>query len=326
MLRPPVWLIIAAELASACVAPALFAQAEFTGERMPYSAFDQLPAADVKADGGTLHAAFAPGEFTLPKSALLSWIGKSARAVSIYYGRFPVPSARLLIVPVDGRGGRGGQAFGYRGAAVRLLVGRESTADDLVRDWKAVHEMIHLALPDVGEQHLWLSEGLAVYIESIARVQAGDLTPEKIWGEFVRDMPNGLPGPGDKGLDHTHSWGRTYWGGAMFCLLADIDIRKRTANTKGLQDAMRGVLAAGGNMEQDWEIERVLAAADKATGVPALSELYAKMRDTATAPDLDALWRDLGIDVRDGRVTFNDGAPLAAIRLAITTSPPAAKD
>jgi hypothetical protein len=35
----------------------------------------------------------------------------------------------------------------------------------------AVHEMTHLALPDVEEQHLWLAEGIAVYVEPIARAK-----------------------------------------------------------------------------------------------------------------------------------------------------------
>ena len=251
----------------------------------------------------------------------MSWIKRSAQAVTVYYGRFPVASARILLVPVAGHGIRGGQAFGYRGAAIRLLVGKETSEADLVRDWKAVHEMVHLALPEVGQAHLWLAEGLAVYVESIARVEAGDLTEAKIWGDFVRDMPQGLPQAGDRGLDHTPTWGRTYWGGAVFCLLADVEIRKRTGNRVGLQQALRGILAAGGNNQQDWRMDRVLAVADKAVGVPVLTDLYAKMGDEPYAPHLDALWRDLGISVRDGRVTFDDTAVMAPIRRAITARP-----
>jgi hypothetical protein len=38
-----------------------------------------------------------------------------------------------------------------------------------------VHEMVHTALPDMPDRYAWLSEGLAVYVEPVARVQAGDL-------------------------------------------------------------------------------------------------------------------------------------------------------
>ena len=181
----------------------------------------------------------------------------SARAVTTYYGRFPVNSLRLLLVPVDGGRIRGGTTWGYRGAAIRIPLGRDSTEDVLQRDWVMVHEMVHTALPDMPDRYAWLSEGLAVYVEPVARVQAGDLPAREIWQAMMRDMPKGLPQAGDQGLDNTPTWGRKYWGGAMFCLLADIEIRKATHNRAGLQDAMRGVLAAGGNHEQDWPIERI---------------------------------------------------------------------
>ena len=144
-----------------------------------------------------------------------------------------------------GAGGRrrrtSGKTFGYNGGFIRVQVGREVTADQLHDDWVLVHEMTHLALPDVGDDHGWLSEGLAVYVEGVARVQAGNRTQSDVWSEQMRSMPRGLPQPGDRGLDHTHTWGRTYWGGAMFCLLADVEIHRRTRNRFGLQDAMRAI-------------------------------------------------------------------------------------
>jgi hypothetical protein len=49
------------------------------------------------------------------------------------------------------------------------VVGSDVTEADLADDWKAVHEMTHLALPDVDETHLWLAEGIAVYVEPCPR-------------------------------------------------------------------------------------------------------------------------------------------------------------
>ena len=182
--------------------------------------------------------------------------------------------------------------------------------------------MVHLALPDVPDENLWIAEGLAVYVKSIARVQAGDLTPEKIWGDFVRDMPRGLPEEGDRGLDETHTWGRTYWGGAIFYLMADVEIRKHTGNKVGLQEAMRGVVAAGGTHDQDWTIEKILKTADVATGTDVMSALYQDMRAKPYAPDLPKLWKELGIKYESGNISFDDQAPLASIRRAITARKP----
>ncbi len=297
------------------------APSQFMGERMPYAAFDELETTPIKVEGGVLNVGFAPGATALPRSDILAWLQKSAHAVTLYYGRFPVSAARVLIVPVDGRGVTGGQAFGYRGAAIRLMLGRDSTAADLTQDWKAVHEMVHLALPDVDDTHLWLAEGLAVYVESIARVQAGDLTARKIWTDFSNDMPQGLPRAGDRGIDQTPTWGRRYWGGALFALMADIEIRRRTGNRIGLQQALRAILAAGGNHEQDWPMAKIFATADAATGQTVLTEMYAAWRTTPVTPDLAALWRDLGVIPAATGATFDDTAPLAPIRHAIEAKP-----
>ena len=298
------------------------AQSEFMrGDRMPYDAFDKLPKTDLDVPSGVIHVGFAPGEIALPKEKVLDWVRTSAKAVATYYGRFPVSELKLLIVPVNGPRVRGGTTWGYRGAAIRVLLGRDSSESDLRRDWVMVHEMVHLALPDMADRHAWLSEGLAVYIEPIARVQAGDLQAAEIWQAMMRDMPQGLPEAGDRGLDNTDTWGRKYWGGAMFCLLADIEIRKATGNKFGLQDAMRGVISAGGNHEQDWSIARVLSTADKAVGVNVLTRLHSEMGAKPVTPDLAALWRDLGLRPRGEALEFDDAAPLAAIRKAITARP-----
>ena len=116
-----------------------------------------------------------------------------------------------------------------------------------------------------------MEEGLATYVEPIARAQAGELSVHKVWGDLVRGLPQGLPRDGDRGLDHTPTWGRTYWGGALFYLLADVEIRRRTDNRRGLQDALRAIVAAGGNIARYWPVEKVLAAGDKGTGTQVLA-------------------------------------------------------
>ncbi len=314
--------VVAAVFLASVLATRTSAQSELMrGDRMPYDAFDRMPKTDLDVASGVIHIAFGTGEFALPKAKILAWVASSAKAVSLYYGHFPVRSLRLLFVPVEGSRVRGGTTWAYRGAAIRIPLGIESDMDDLKRDWVLVHEMVHLALPDMDDRHAWLSEGLAVYVEPIARAQAGDLTPQEIWSAMMRDMPKGLPRAGDQGLDNTATWGRKYWGGAMFALYADVEIRKATNNRLGLQDAMRGVLAAGGSHEVDWSLSRILTTADKAVGVDVLTKLHNEWGTRPVTPDLDALWRDLGLRLRDGGVEFDDTAPLAAIRIAITRAP-----
>jgi hypothetical protein len=251
------------------------------------------------------------------RELVLDRIKLSAKAIVNYYRRYPVKEVRIDVTPHYGRGVSGGHASGWDGARIRLSVGKESTAADFAEDWVTTHEMVHLAFPSQEDQHHWIEEGQAVYIEPVARARVGELTPAKIWGDMVRDMPQGQPAPGDRGLDYTHTWGRTYWGGAIFCLLADVQIRERTHNQKGLEDALRAVLAEG-NIQSEWPLERAIAIGDKATGVPVLHDLYEQMKATPVTVDLDALWQKLGVKKVSGQIVFDDSAPLAAVRRAIT--------
>jgi hypothetical protein len=274
--------------------------------------------AHLEIGGGKVEVIFASAPAEPLRPLLLDWVTSSARAVTVYYGQFPVSRLQLRVRFFDGRGVRGGRTTGWDGASISIAVGRASTTSDFTGDWVLTHEMVHLAFPSVPEEHHWIEEGSATYIEPIARARAGGLTPEKVWGDLIDGLPQGLPRPGDRGLDFTPTWGRTYWGGALFCLLADIEIRKRTANKKGLEDALRAILKAGGTIESDWPLPRTLETGDRATGVPVLRERYDTMKASAAPVDLNALWKELGVERRNGKIEFNDGAPLAAIRKAIT--------
>jgi len=276
---------------------------------------------DIKVDNANIHVdvddAFRGGT-----GPIVEWVTRSAQIVAHYYDRFPTSTLRVRVVAEDGGGVRSGKTFGYNGGFIRIQVGRQVTEDELHNDWVLVHEMTHLALPDVGDEHAWLSEGLAVYVEGVARVQAGNRTESDVWSEEIRSMPRGLPQPGDRGLDNTHTWGRTYWGGAMFCLLADVEIHRDTQNRFGLQDAVRAIAKASGGLPVDWPIERVLKTGDAAVGVAVLEELYAQMKDRPMTPDLMGLWRKLGVEPDGSSVHLIEDAPLAPIRQSIMQSRP----
>ena len=274
-------------------------------------------AVQLRIGGGTIDIEFTSTPAQPLRKMILDWIATAARSVTTYYERYPVAHVDIAVNVRDGRGINSGRAFGWEHAHIQISVGRSTSASRFSDDWTITHEMVHLAFPSVPENNHWIEEGLATYVEPIARARAGNLTQEKIWGDMVEGMPQGLPKSGDRGLDFTHTWGRTYWGGALFCLLADVEIRKRSGNRMGLEDGLRGILKSGGSIEVEWPLIRALQTADQATGLPVLEELYDKMRAAPVAPDLDQLWRDLGVKYDGEKVTFDDSAPLAAVRKAI---------
>ncbi len=253
-----------------------------------------------------------------PREDLVSWVRAAAESIVAYYGRYPLPHLSIHIRAYEGRGIRGGRTYGRDGGTIMIRVGKETTSAEFNSDWIMTHEMVHLTFPSVGEKHHWIEEGIATYVEPIARVRAGRLDASQMWSDLIRDVPQGLPEPGDKGLDNTHTWGRTYWGGALFCLLADVEIHRRTKNRKGLEDALRGILSAGGDIRRDWDLKEALRVGDRATGVSVLTPLYDKMKDKPGGADLAALWKQLGVEREENRAVFRDDAPLAATRKAIT--------
>jgi hypothetical protein len=287
----------------------------------PYSAFGPFrlrPLVVAKEPKGELTIAIAPGKMAVTDDELVSWTADAARAITTYFGRYPLPEALVLLVPSRGRWVGEGKTLSGGGGSIFMRIGEQAPMQALREDWVLVHEMTHLAFPSVAREHDWAEEGLATYVEPFARARAGLMTAEAAWRSLVDGLPNGLPAAGDQGLDHTPTWGRTYWGGALFYLLADIEIRKRTGNRLGLEHALRGLLAAGGNNATRWPLDDALAAGDKAVGVPVLVELHAAMSAAPRPVDLEALWRALGVVRARGAIRFDDSAPLAAIRRALT--------
>jgi hypothetical protein len=292
--------------------------------RPPSGADSPDVSAQIEVGDATISVDLAAGHTDLPAPRLVDWVERAARAVAIYYGRFPVAQAKVTVIPVRDRSGVfGGTTYGEPAIFTRIHVGEHTTAAELDADWRMTHEFVHMGFPSVPHRHHWIEEGLATYIEPIARARAGQYPVSRVWRDLVEGLPKGEPEADDRGLDNTHTWGRTYWGGALYCLLADVEIRRGTQNRKGLEDALRGIVAAGGMIDQDWSIERAFETGDTATGTTVLTELYNRMKSAPEPVDLADLWRKLGVEYHEGEVSFREDAPLAAVRRAIT--PPPAK-
>jgi hypothetical protein len=305
-----------AQLASAAPGEAATASALAAVDRCP------APAAALTVQGSTLCVVIDDPARAPRQELLRTWIERSARIVAGYYGRFPAPLVELRIQAAPGGGVHGGRTTNESGLVIQVSVGREATADELASDWVLVHEMVHLALPELGRRHNWLAEGLAVYVEGVARAQFGNRDTTDVWAEYRHSMPFGLPHAGEGGMDETRTWARTYWGGALYCLQADVTLRERTGNRVGLQTALQAILQETGGYRAERDIDQVLRIGDAATGTHVLEDLYGQIKTTALTSDLDRLWTRLGVPNDPTSQPFDARAPLAAIRTAITARQP----
>ncbi|MCS6898692.1 MAG: hypothetical protein RMJ98_02905, partial [Myxococcales bacterium] len=291
-------------------------------ETSPYSAFGRFISRKIRFEGGTLELALLEGTFHGGEQIRIErWVRTAGKAIVGLYQRFPVPRALLFVLPAKEQGVGFGRTLGHGGASILVSVGRPVREAELRQDWVLPHELLHLAFPSVPAHQAWMEEGLSTYLEPLARVRAGQLREEEMWLGFAQSMPQGQPEEGDRGLDRTPTWGRTYWGGAIFCLLADVEIRKRTSNERSLLDALRAIQEAGGNVMHRWPLMRALELGDRATGTTVLRELYGQHGEQPVRVDLEALWEALGVRLRGGRVKLVEDAPLAWVRRGISTGP-----
>ncbi|HTV24257.1 MAG TPA: hypothetical protein VMG12_36445, partial [Polyangiaceae bacterium] len=291
------------------------------GPRPPSSAPAPAPEPDAPhiLDIGESHIRidFEPEDFPSPTAPVLAWIERCARAVAGYYGSFPVPWLAITVRSSMGEGIHGGQAFPTSPPTISVSVGERASTADFENNWSMTHEMVHLAFPNVPSKHLWIEEGLATFVEPIARARAGWLKEDDVWAEWIENMPQGQPKPSDGGLDGTEDWGRTYWGGALFCLVASVELLEHSGGRHSLDDALRAIVAAGGSISQSWPLERALRAGDAVTEASVLLDTYTAMKDAPVPVDLDGLWRKLGVALEGRKVRYDDAAPLASARRAI---------
>lgn len=276
-----------------------------------------LADASFQVKGATIDVSFAPGtsDLSINRKELLNWIEKAAHAVSNYYQGFPVSSLNIAINTQSGIR-IGGQAFSGENPMVVIRIGEHAQLSHLKKDWVLVHEMVHLAFPSVYRRHHWIQEGLATYIEPIVRVRAGLMNEKEAWYWMLTGMPKGLPESNDKGLDNTNTWGRRYWGGALFSLLGDQRIRQQSNNRHDIGDALRGIVTAGYSMQSDdvWPLDKILTIADKATKTTALISLYNEHKDTPINTNLEEIWKRIGVKLENGKVKLNNNASQAKLR------------
>jgi hypothetical protein len=185
-----------------------------------------------------------------------------------------------------------------------------------------MHELVHFAAPLIDE-HAWLMEGMAVYVETRLRVAAGWFPQDQAWRGFLRNFRHGVPAMEQEGLAKAHGIGPAYWGGTLFMLLADAEIIEKSGGKKSLADCFKAVLAAGGDTARRWPLERFIAVCDGATGFGTVRRLAEAHVSKGTRLDLAALWAKLGVQLTEyeAGVKYDDAAPLAWVRKRIMSGP-----
>jgi predicted metalloprotease with PDZ domain len=287
-----------------------------------FAAFGPLHVTEIPAGDTSVQLAVSEYRLGLSTAQVEAWVAASASAVASYYGGHLSARRTLVLVMQGSSDSTRGITLGGGGPGVLIRAAERMTPETTRDDWVVTHELLHANFPDLGPAHNWLSEGLATYLEPIIRARVGLVHEAKVWRDMVDGMPQGLPQAGDRGLENTRTWGRTYWGGALFCLAADVELREKTGNRYSLDDVLLAIGKTGSSDQDFWRIERVLEMAERATGTKVMAELFERLAKNPGTVDLTGLFSRLGVHTRAGTVVFDEHAPLARLRQSITAHRP----
>ena len=223
---------------------------------------------------GVLRVAILDGTSAGARADLVDWIGRTAEAEANWWQGFTARQSMVALVPTDARRATGyGRTVSGGGATVMVEVGRDVDRRRLFEDWVLVHELIHTGMPYLRGRATWFMEGAATYIEPILRARAGWLREEDVWREWIAEMPQGAA-VFATGLGSA-SGRQNYWGGALFMLLADLELRRGSDGAKGLEDCLAGALWAGLDGARRMTLPEYAAACDRAVGGNTVSRLIA---------------------------------------------------
>ena len=173
----------------------------------------------------------------------MNWIKRASTAVCTYYGKFPVPQLRLQVHVRGGEGVHHGVTYpSDNGGLIRISVGplplrRPGYGLDAHPRDDPPGVSLHGRKPSLDRRR-----HLGVRRANRTRASRPTLRREDVERRAPRYAARRTRSPAIRVSTTRDTWGRTYWGGAMFCLMADVRIREQTHNRKGLQDALRGIL------------------------------------------------------------------------------------
>ena len=259
---------------------------------------------------------------------IVEWVRRSADNISLAYGTFPNPSPSAVVVPVGGSlSGDSPVPFGRvvrdGGETVELFINQNMPIDAYYDDWTATHEFSHLMLPYLGSRHRWISEGFAQYYQNLLLARAGQYTEQRAWQKLYEGLERGRKSspdlsPNEAARDRWRSLMKVYWSGAAVALLADVELRRRSNGTESLDDVLRQFQSCCLPANARWSGTQLFRRLDGFVDEPVFMPLYRRYANAPGFPDVRPRLQELGVIVDDERVWLDDGAPLAALRSAMT--------
>jgi hypothetical protein len=280
----------------------------------------------VPVAGSNLHVAVLDGRPKVDEQQIVGWLQGAANAVARLYGRFPVPSLQVVVVPGARGAGPVPSAYVLRGGGpgAHFFINQRRPIEEFLADWSAVHELSHLLLPYVHSEDAWLSEGLASYYQNVLRARSGIITTQQAWQNMHTAFQRARREAGaitladaTERMYRTGDFMRVYWAGAAIMLLADERLRVASGGTQSL-DGILERFQRDQSTEIGWHANDLLRQFDRIAGGSIFSQLYEEQIKSEAFPDLTEVYRLFGLQIgAEGQLTVGESAPRQAERDAI---------
>jgi hypothetical protein len=290
--------------------------------------FGDFTAETVRVADADLRIVSVPSRTNPISAEVIDWTRQTAEHITLAYGRFPNPHARVLLLPVANWRGESAVQFGRvvrdGGETIELMVDPTKPEESFVGDWTATHEFSHLMLPYIDRGDRWISEGFAQYYQNILLARAGRYTQQFAWQKLNDGLVRGRDSAPDLSPNEAadgeerNTRMKVYWSGAALALLADVELRRRSAGEESLDHVLGRFQSCCLPSRRTWTGMELFEKFDSLIDEPLFVDLYQRHADVAGFPEFRPLLDRLGVVVAGPEVRLADDAELAEIRDSLT--------
>lgn len=292
--------------------------------------FGDFQQAVVDVPGAELRVALPNTNDPVELQPLLPWVTATAKNIAGAYGRFPNPTANVLLIPVGDQSWDSSSAVSFGrvirdgGETIELMINQNQPIARYYTEWTPVHEFSHLMLPYLDREQRWISEGFAQYYQNIFLARAGQHTPEDAWRKIYEGLERGRESAPDMSPNAAaraplrDARMKVYWSGASLALMADVELRRRSAGRESLDTVLGQLQQCCLPSSHSWSGLELFRKLDEFVNEPLFEDLYRKYANAKAFPDAEPVLAELGISLRNGDVALDPAAKLSGIRNAIT--------
>ena len=247
------------------------------------------------------------------RDKIIEWLQNVANGLDRYIGSYPTKQTQIILIsktkykssPVPWA--RLTRGLGY---GIQFVVVPTHEIEDFYKEITAAHEFSHQLLPKVHSDDIWLSEGLATYLQYVLLAQSGDMSSKDVWSNIYKGFQRGEDGTrklnreslkqttrlrkekGRKGRSM-----RLYWSGTLYFLMADVALREKSNGKLGLNDLLRKLNGCCLDEAKVWSGSELVKQLDKLADKSIFTPLYVEFSNGIKFPEYEQIFDRLGVKI-----------------------------